>query len=64
MTYCGFGYAKEYDVERDLREILIIWVAPISRSRTAPDRGNGAPGFAQSIDPRCCCNDLSAARQW
>ena len=30
MTFGGFGYAKEYHVERYLREILITRIAPIS----------------------------------
>jgi acyl-CoA dehydrogenase len=30
MTHGGFGYAKEYHVERYLREILITRIAPIS----------------------------------
>ena len=30
MTHGGFGYAKEYQVERYLREMLIPRVAPIS----------------------------------
>ena len=30
MTLGGFGYAKEYHVERYLREILIARIAPIS----------------------------------
>ena len=30
MTHGGFGYAKEYHVERYLREMMIPRVAPIS----------------------------------
>jgi acyl-CoA dehydrogenase len=30
MTHGGFGYAKEFDVERYLREIMITRIAPIS----------------------------------
>ena len=30
MTHGGFGYAKEYHVERYLREIMIPWIAPVS----------------------------------
>ena len=30
MTHGGFGYAKEYHVERYLREVLIPRIAPIS----------------------------------
>jgi acyl-CoA dehydrogenase len=30
MTLGGFGYAKEYHVERYFREILITRIAPIS----------------------------------
>jgi acyl-CoA dehydrogenase len=30
MTHGGFGFAKEYHVERYLREILITRIAPIS----------------------------------
>jgi acyl-CoA dehydrogenase len=30
MTHGGFGYAKEYHVERYLREVMIPWLAPIS----------------------------------
>jgi acyl-CoA dehydrogenase len=31
MTHGGMGYAKEYDVERYLRESMIARLAPISR---------------------------------
>jgi len=31
MTYGGFGYAKEFHVERYLRESLIPRIAPVSR---------------------------------
>jgi len=30
MTHGGFGYAKEYHVERYLREAMIPWLAPVS----------------------------------
>jgi len=30
MTHGGFGYAKEFHVERYLREAMIPWIAPIS----------------------------------
>jgi len=30
MTHGGFGYAKEYQVERYLREVMITRIAPIS----------------------------------
>jgi acyl-CoA dehydrogenase len=30
MTHGGFGYAREYDVERLLREAHIPWIAPVS----------------------------------
>ena len=30
MTHGGFGYAKEYHVERYLREIMIPRIAPVS----------------------------------
>jgi len=30
MTHGGFGYAKEYHVERYLREVLIARIAPVS----------------------------------
>ncbi len=30
MTHGGFGYAKEFHVERYLREIMIPWIAPVS----------------------------------
>jgi acyl-CoA dehydrogenase len=31
MTHGGMGYAKEYHVERYLREIMIPRLAPVSR---------------------------------
>ena len=31
MTHGGMGYAKEYHVERYLREVLIARIAPVSR---------------------------------
>jgi acyl-CoA dehydrogenase len=30
MTHGGFGYAKEFHVERYLREMMIPWIAPVS----------------------------------
>ena len=30
MTHGGFGYAKEYHVERYLREVMIARIAPVS----------------------------------
>ena len=30
MTHGGFGYAKEYHVERFVRESMIPWIAPVS----------------------------------
>ena len=30
MTHGGFGYAKEYQVERYLREVMVTRIAPIS----------------------------------
>jgi acyl-CoA dehydrogenase len=30
MTHGGMGYAKEYHVERLLREVLICRIAPVS----------------------------------
>ena len=31
MTHGGFGYAREYHVERYLREVMITRIAPVSR---------------------------------
>jgi acyl-CoA dehydrogenase len=31
LTHGGMGYAREYDVERYLREVLITRIAPVSR---------------------------------
>ena len=31
MTHGGMGYAKEFHVERYLREVLIARLAPVSR---------------------------------
>jgi acyl-CoA dehydrogenase len=31
LTLGGMGYAKEYDVERYFREIMIARIAPVSR---------------------------------
>lgn len=30
LTHGGFGYAKEYHVERFLREVMILRIAPVS----------------------------------
>jgi acyl-CoA dehydrogenase len=30
MTHGGFGYAREYHVERYLREVMITRIAPVS----------------------------------
>jgi acyl-CoA dehydrogenase len=31
MTHGGYGYAKEYHVERYMREVMIPRIAPVSR---------------------------------
>ena len=31
MTHGGYGYAKEFHVERYLREVMITRIAPVSR---------------------------------
>jgi acyl-CoA dehydrogenase len=31
MSHGGMGYAREYDVERYLREIFVPRIAPVSR---------------------------------
>lgn len=31
LTHGGFGYAKEFHVERYLREVMIARIAPVSR---------------------------------
>ena len=33
LTHGGFGYAKEYHVERYLREVMIARIAPVSREQ-------------------------------
>ena len=33
MTHGGFGYAKEYHVERFLRKAMISWIAPVGHAR-------------------------------
>ena len=30
MTYGGFGYAKEFHMERFVRESFVPWIAPVS----------------------------------
>jgi acyl-CoA dehydrogenase len=30
LTHGGYGYAKEYHVERHLREIMVLYIAPVS----------------------------------
>ena len=30
LTHGGYGYAKEFHVERFLREIMILYIAPVS----------------------------------
>lgn len=30
MTHGGYGYAKEYHVERYMREVMIARIAPVS----------------------------------
>ncbi len=43
MTHGGFGYAKEFHVERYLRESLIPRIAPVSSAARAQlHRGKGA----------------------
>ena len=34
QTHGGYGYAKEYHVERWLREIMLVRVAPITQEMT------------------------------
>ena len=30
LTHGGYGYAKEYHVERFMREVMILYIAPIT----------------------------------
>jgi acyl-CoA dehydrogenase len=48
MTHGGFGYAKEYHVERYLREILIPRIAPISPQLILSFIAEKVPGLPKS----------------
>ena len=54
MTHGGMGYAKEYHVERYLREIMIARIAPVSRELILSHIAEKALGSAEVV--------LSAAR--
>jgi acyl-CoA dehydrogenase len=30
LTYGGYGYAKEFHVERFMREVMILYIAPVT----------------------------------
>lgn len=48
MTYGGFGYAKEFHVERYLREVLIPRIAPIRPQLALSFIAEKVLGFAKS----------------
>lgn len=43
MTHRGIGYAKEYHVERYLREVFIPRIAPVSKENYIGERVLGLP---------------------
>jgi acyl-CoA dehydrogenase len=48
MTHGGMGYAKEYHVERYLREIFILRIAPVSREMILNFIGERVLGLPRS----------------
>jgi acyl-CoA dehydrogenase len=48
MTHGGMGYAKEFHVERYLREVLIARIAPVSRELILSHIGEKALGLPKS----------------
>ncbi len=48
MCHGGMGYAKEYDVERYLREIFIARIAPVSREMILNYIGEHVLGLPKS----------------
>ena len=48
MTHGGMGYAKEYHVERYLREVLIPRIAPVSREMILNYIGERVLGLPKS----------------
>ena len=49
LTHGGMGYAKEYHVERYLREIMIPRIAPVSREMILNFIGEKVLGLARSF---------------
>ena len=48
LTHGGFGYAKEYHVERYLREVMIARIAPVSREQILSYIAERALGLPKS----------------
>jgi acyl-CoA dehydrogenase len=48
MTHGGMGYAKEFHVERYLREVLISRIAPVSRELILSHIAERALGLPKS----------------
>ena len=48
MTHGGMGYAKDYHVERYLREVLIPRIAPVSREMICNYIGEKVLGLPRS----------------
>ena len=48
MTHGGMGYAKEYHVERLLREVMITRIAPVSEQLVASFIGERVLGLPKS----------------
>ena len=48
LTHGGMGYAKEYHVERLLREVLITRIAPVSEQLIASFIGERVLGLPKS----------------
>ena len=51
MTHGGMGYAKEFHVERYLREILIARIAPVSPQLILCTSPSGCWACRNRIDP-------------
>lgn len=48
LTHGGFGYAKEFDVERLLREVMILRIAPVSTELILSNVAEKALGLPKS----------------
>ena len=60
-TYGGYGFARDYDVERKFRETRLLTVAPVSNNLILAFLGQNVLGMPK-VGTECRCHEITKAR--